>query len=118
MFFKMKGILFLLVILLFINSCVKEEVAFKIKEDTITILSPLDKENVSNITIIRGTSNNLQYVELQVDLNGWNRVNGVNEWYYSLNTKELENGNHVIYVRGFDGEKFTKIKAVRIKVNN
>lgn len=118
MFFKMKRVLFLLLILLFINSCVKEEVAVKIKEDTITILSPLDKEDVSNIIIIRGTSSNLQYVELQIDLNGWNKVNGVSEWYYNLDTRELENGDHVIYIRGYDGEKFTKIKAVRINVNN
>ncbi|MBU2634030.1 MAG: hypothetical protein KJ674_02185 [Nanoarchaeota archaeon] len=115
----MKKILFLLLILLFINSCsyFDKEVVAKINDD-LTILSPLDKGVVSGLIIIGGLSNNLEYVDLQIDLDGWNKVNGVDEWYYSLDTKELDNGDHVLYVRGFDGEKYTIVRAVRIKVNN
>lgn len=118
MFFNMKKIIFLLLILLFLNSCAKQEVALKVKDDVITILYPIDKQYVSDEIIVSGLSKNLEYIELQTDLGGWNKVNLIDEWHYNLDTKELENGDHVIYVRGFDGTNFTKVKAVRVVVRN
>ncbi|MFH1209290.1 MAG: hypothetical protein V1663_00675 [archaeon] len=116
---NMRKLLMLFILILFLNSCSynKQEVAARINED-ITIFYPIDKQFVSDKIIVRGLSKDMQYVEIQIDTNGWKKVNGVDEWYYNLNTNNFDNGGHVIYLRGFDGTNYSEIMAVRINVKN
>lgn len=87
------------------------------KEDEIKIIYPKDLEEVEGLINITGKADkNFEFVEIQVDLNGWKRAHGITEWSYLLDLSNLEQGTHIIYARASDGIKYSKIKAVRIKI--
>jgi len=117
---NIKFLIFLFLLLFFLNSCNidNKKVALRIDDNVITIMYPIDRQFVSDKIIIRGLSKDMKYIEIQIDLDGWKKVNGVNEWYYNIDTNNLENGQHVVYIRGYDGTSYSKVKAVRINVKN
>lgn len=56
-------------------------------------------------------------VEIRIDEGEWHPANGTNEWKYSIDTKNLDNGLHRIYARAYDG-KYGNISFIEIKVEN
>ena len=87
------------------------------KEEEIKIIYPRDLEEVKGLINITGEANkNFKFVEVQVDLNGWKKASGVTKWNYLLDSSNLESGSHVIYARASDNTKYSKIKAVRIRI--
>lgn len=87
------------------------------KQEDVKIIYPKDLQEVKEIINVQGISNNFESVEVQVDLNGWKKATGLNNWNYLLDTSELEPGLHTIYARAFNKTSTSKTKAVRIKVN-
>jgi hypothetical protein len=86
------------------------------KQDELKIIYPKDLENVNGAIEIRGVAEeNFDLIEIQIDLNGWNKAQGVKKWNYFLETSDLEKGIHTIYVRA-SNKDHNKIKAVRIKI--
>jgi len=60
----------------------------------------------------------LQKVEIKIDDGEWKNVTGIFNWAYTLDTKKLENGNHTIYARSYDGKNYSNIVSIKIEVNN
>lgn len=90
-----------------------------IKNDEITITYPQDLENINNIIKVKGTANEkFKFIEVKINLDEWQKAEGVENWVYTLDTNKLKNGLNIIYVRGNDGINYSKIKAVRINIRN
>jgi hypothetical protein len=57
-------------------------------------------------------------VQVQVDGGGWNDTIGINNWSFSLNTKELKNGKHALEIRAYDGNVYSDILSADFTVKN
>ena len=90
----------------------------------IIIISPLNNQVVKGKITIKGKASDMdgnetiQKVEVSIDNGAWHVVNGTVSWNYSLNTKELKNGIHIIKARCYDGIKYSDIASIQIKVRN
>ena len=88
------------------------------KQDDIKIIYPKDLEEIQGIIKIEGIADeNFKFVEVQVDLNGWEKASGVKNWNYLFDASNLEQGLHTVYARASDNIKYSKVKAVRININ-
>ena len=88
---------------------------------TVIINSPSENQELSGITTIKGKANDdssIEKVEIKIDNGKWIIANGKYNWYYTLNTKELKNGHHIIYARSYDGESYSKIVSVNVTIFN
>jgi len=84
---------------------------------------PLNHSTVSGEVQINGTlsdafSKSPPYVELSIDYGPWVRVNGADDWYYIIDSTTLENAQHLIRVRGFDGYHYSKTVSITLEVDN
>lgn len=57
----------------------------------------------------------LQKVEIRIDNGEWQNATGTLNWTY-VHTKKLENGNHTIYTRSYDGENYSNEVSIIIEV--
>jgi hypothetical protein len=86
------------------------------KNNEIKITFPEDLKEVTGIINVKGIADKkFKYVEIQMDLNGWEKANNVENWDYNLDTSKLEEGLHTVYARAYDNN-YSKIKAIRINV--
>jgi clostripain len=96
-------------------------------EDTppsVNIQSPKDDENIdrneNKIIAIKGTAfdaqNTLAIIEIKIDDGVWIPVGASTQWYHELSLSRMENGNHTIYARSFDGDEYSAEDSVKIFV--
>ncbi|UCG68470.1 MAG: fibronectin type III domain-containing protein, partial [Thermoplasmata archaeon] len=89
---------------------------------TCLINSPSPWETIFGIYEISGTASDsdgtVQKVEIKIDDFGWIEVVGTLSWNYSLDTKTLSNGQHVISIRAYDGENYSSEKSIIVDINN
>ena len=52
-----------------------------------------------------------------MDDSGWVRISDSFFAYYTVETKDMAEGDHVIYVRVYDGEEYSEVKNVIIRVD-
>lgn len=86
------------------------------------ITAPVDDEeiNLGNGTkiTIQGTAYDAQgdisLIEIKIDGGEWIEVGASGQWYYDLSLSGLENGNHTIYARSFDGDEYSAEDSVKI----
>jgi parallel beta-helix repeat protein len=92
-----------------------------------TIYNPRDGATLSGTTIIRGTASftteltqrmEIPRVEIRIDSGEWIQFAGVESWSYEWNTTTVENGEHTIYARSFDGLSYSPEVSVTITVEN
>ncbi len=66
---------------------------------------------------IQGTAfdiqNAISSIEIKIDDGEWITVGASGQWYYDLSLWGLENGNHTIYARAFDGSEYSAEASVR-----
>lgn len=90
----------------------------------IAITSHEDGEEVSGLIEISGTSSDedgnetIESVELSLDGGDWIVVSGTDSWSHDMDTTELENGDHSVEVRAFDGEDYSEIISLDLTVLN
>jgi len=88
---------------------------------TISIISPQNGSTVSGVVTIKGTAYDEDgdsiTVEIRIDGGEWENIGGEN-WSYSLNTTGMKNGEHVVYVRAYDGNEYGNIDSIKIVVKN
>ena len=90
----------------------------------VKITEPESGSVVNGSVIIKGKAwdidgnETLQKVEIKIDDGEWENVTGALNWAYTLDTKKLENGNHTIYARSYDGKNYSSIVSIRIEVKN
>ncbi len=101
---------------------VKEESANE--KPTITITEPANNSTVSGTVTINGTASDpngdetIERVEIRINHGGWAGVTGTTSWSYQWDTTEVEEGNHTIYARAFDGEEYSDVKVWNLIVDN
>lgn len=91
---------------------------------TVEITSPEENEMVSGTTTIQGTASDpdgdetLEQVEVKIDDGSWEVAAGTTSWSYSWDTTTVNNGEHTIYARSYDGEDYSTEDSVVVTVNN
>jgi len=89
---------------------------------SVSILSPVDGSMVSGNITIEGIANDrdgmVKKVEVKIDNGLWKLAIGTTSWKYEWYTTSIENGNHTIYARSYDGEDYSSIDSVNVKVFN
>lgn len=88
---------------------------------TVTVTSHENRSEVWGIIEVNGTAldpdGDVVRVELALDGHeGWETADGAGSWTYSLNTDSLSTGDHKLYIRSFDGHKYSDINCLKFKV--
>jgi len=88
---------------------------------TVTITYPPASEQLNGTKTLRGNTDSIvpiQRVDIKIDNGPWQEATGTTNWTYLWNTKEVENGNHILYARAYDGNIFSPIASVMTEVYN
>ena len=91
---------------------------------TVSISNPSDRQTVSGMITINGSASDpdgneeLVKVEIKINDGSWITATGKTSWSYEGDTTTLENGNHTIFARSYDGEDYSATKSVTVKVFN
>ncbi len=89
---------------------------------TVTIDHPTSGQKVSGNFSISGTASvawgKLYEVQVKIDNSAWASATGLEGWNYTINTKNLGNGDHTLLVRAWDGTTYSEPKTVHFTVSN
>ena len=89
---------------------------------SVSVTSPLENANLSGFTDILGTvSDNdgtVQSVQIRIDAGLWVTATGTTSWSYSWDTTTVNNGEHTVYARSFNGEDYSDLASVNVTVYN
>jgi len=90
----------------------------------VVVISPKQGDKVEGEIEVSGEAadpdywDKIEYIEYRIDEGEWSRATGTNQWSFNIDMKSLENGEHVIYVRAYDGELYSEEAKLTIEVNN
>jgi hypothetical protein len=101
----------------------EEEIEEIVPLPTCRISAPASHETVTGVYKIKGTAepvgdNPIKKVEVKIDKGSWQRAKGTTSWVYTWDTTEVRDGSHKIYVRAYDGEKYSNIIMRDVSVEN
>ncbi len=85
------------------------------------ITEPDQNEIVSDIVVVKGSASdnvNLEYVEVRLLPNDWERANGFENWFWSWNSSNDLNGRYTVQARSFDGSNHSSIFSIDVEVTN
>ncbi len=85
------------------------------------ISSPTAAEALGGKIKIKGTSSDdtdVVKVEVRIDGDVWMEADGTSSWSYEVDTSKMEEGNHTVEVRSYDGEKYSDTVAVTFEVDH
>ncbi len=85
------------------------------------ITAPEEAEVLGGKIKIKGTASDdtsITKVEVRIDGGAWFEADGTTSWSYEINTNKMEEGNHTVEVRSFDGEKYSDPVAVTFEVDH
>ena len=91
------------------------------QEPLVFIREPYSNETVSGVIDVKGTAsdnNGVEFVEVRIVPNTWQRANGLDDWIWVWNTSLDLNGRYTIQARSFDGLNYSKIYSVEVEVTN
>lgn len=87
-----------------------------------SIRRPVDGEKVHGRIVVEGTASNgsrtLLKVEIRVDGSDWTPVSGLRAWQFALDTMKMDNGDHSIEARAFDGNIHSETAVAQFVVAN
>jgi len=78
-------------------------------------------EPVEGDLLISGTAvgdNGVSSVVLRADDGQWYTADGMEAWSFTLDTRDLENGEHTLYVRSTDGDEYSPVATATFTVDN
>jgi PKD repeat protein len=87
----------------------------------VTITYPLGNQILSGTHILTGTAYGnvtILRVDIKVDNGPWQEATGTTNWTYLWDTKNVDNGFHILYARGYDGEYYSPLAMVTLQVYN
>lgn len=99
----------------------QEIIIFQDSSLSVTITYPTANELLNGTTILRGETNStisILRVDIKIDNGPWLEATGTTNWTYLWNTKEVTNGNHILYARSYDGAIYSPIASVMTEVYN
>ncbi|MFL2926570.1 MAG: S8 family serine peptidase, partial [Candidatus Poseidoniales archaeon] len=85
------------------------------------ITEPDQNEIVSEVVVVKGSASdnvNLEYVEVRLLPNEWERANGFENWFWSWNSSNDLNGRYTVQARSYDGYNYSSIFSVDVEVTN
>ena len=85
------------------------------------ITEPDQNEIVSEIVVVKGSASdnvNLEYVEVRLLPNDWERANGFENWFWSWNSSNDLNGRYTVQARSYDGYNYSLIFSIDVEVTN
>jgi hypothetical protein len=88
------------------------------------ITSPKPSAEVSGTITIQGTAYDPEgyyiYITARIDDGPWYYALGIENWSVNLNTSALEDGDHTVYARAYDGIEYSDYEnhSVKIITNN
>ena len=85
------------------------------------ITEPDQNEIVSEVVVVKGSASdnvNLEYVEVRLLPNDWERANGFENWFWSWNSSNDLNGRYTVQARSYDGYNYSSIFSVDVEVTN
>ena len=85
------------------------------------INEPDQNEIVSEIVVVKGSASdnvNLEYVEVRLLPNDWERANGFENWFWSWNSSNDLNGRYTVQARSYDGYNYSSIFSIDVEVTN
>ncbi len=89
---------------------------------TVTITRPKEPGPFSGLFTLLGTAKDpdgtVELVELAIDGGAWLEVSGTDPWSYEIDTSTLEDGEHTLTVRAFDGEIYSEEETTTIEFRN
>ena len=91
---------------------------------TVEIIFPNDGTEVKKTFTIHGTASDadgngtIQKVEIKIGDGDWKVVNGTTSWSYTWDSTSVDNGNYTIQARAYDGQEYSNIYSITVKVNN
>jgi hypothetical protein len=86
-----------------------------------TIVEPMEAEALGGKIKIKGTSSDdsdVTKVEVRIDGGAWMEADGTSSWTYEVDTSKMEEGNHTVEVRSYDGEKYSDVTTVTFEVDH
>lgn len=109
-------------ILIIYSSVPKDDFTHLNKKPIVEIDFPRSGDVVYGILTIAGramdSDGSVKFVEIRIDNGDWFSINTTCNWSYSIDTRNLENGYHNIYVRAWDGTSYSDTLKLEILVNN
>ena len=84
---------------------------------------PKNNSTISGIVKISGSyydeDGDEVIILIKIDDNEWKEaiVEG-DLWHYKLNTKKIENGEHIVYIKAWDGKNYSLIKELHLFIEN
>ncbi len=94
------------------------------EQPIITVISISNGQTLSDEVDVVGTASDpdgngtIVQVEVKVDSGNWQNATGTSSWSFMLDTTDLENGDHVLYFRAYDGMEYSTTVAVMVTVDN
>ncbi|MGQ9582626.1 MAG: FG-GAP-like repeat-containing protein [Thermoplasmatota archaeon] len=83
---------------------------------------PDNGSRVRGLVSIRGScwflDETIMRVEVSVDGGSWSMANGTVGWVFDLNTSSLSNGEHIVDIRAWDGQRYSPSTSITIIVDN
>lgn len=87
-----------------------------------TIDTPIPGTTLSGIYSINGTASDMdgsvKEVEIRIDERPWIEVTGTTSWTYEWDSTVVDNGEHTIHARSFDGTDYSNEVSVTVTVEN
>ena len=90
----------------------------------VEIKYPVSNNALTSIVKITGISsdddndNSIEYVEIKINQSDWQKVDGTTEWSYDWNTYTQHNGLITIYARAWDGQVYSEIDEVTVRIQH
>jgi len=95
----------------------------KVEIKTVEIIFPNNGTEVKKTFTIHGTANDedgsgtIQKVEIKIGDEDWKVVDGTTSWNYTLDSTTVDNGDYVIQARAYDGQEYSSVDSIMVKVN-
>ena len=92
-----------------------------IQPPLVFITEPDQNEIVSEVVVVKGSASdnvNLEYVEVRLLPNDWERANGFENWFWSWNSSNDLNGRYTVQARSYDGYNYSSIFSIDVEVTN
>ncbi|MCK4614370.1 MAG: hypothetical protein KAU14_06175, partial [Thermoplasmata archaeon] len=97
------------------------------KKPVVNIKEPASGSEVSGTVTIKGNATNApegSLVKIKIDDGDWENATGLGfsgrfcAWEYEWDTKQSSNGEHTIYIRAYNGEKWSDTVSITVIVDN
>lgn len=101
---------------------VSRTVRVSLEEPKAAVLAPsfeTTNRGVLTVSGIASDKNGIERVEVSLDNgNSFNRAEGTDEWSYSFDTRVIQDGTHVVFVRVYDNYEITGLYSSLINIDN